>query len=86
MDTVSPGKNIRPRLEGGYVVSDGTTILGSDDKAGIAAMLEGVRTLKEKKMSHGTLQLVITVGEESGLVGAQGIGYESHRGGLRLRF
>lgn len=73
MDTVSPGKNIRPRLEGGYVVSDGTTILGSDDKAGIAAMLEGVRTLKEKKMSHGTLQLVITVGEESGLVGAKAL-------------
>ncbi|WP_134698878.1 M20/M25/M40 family metallo-hydrolase [Ammoniphilus sp. YIM 78166] len=71
MDTVTPGKGIKPSVKDGYVVSDGTTILGSDDKAGIAAILEGLRTLKEQGIAHAAIQLLITVGEESGLVGAK---------------
>ena len=71
MDTVTPGKGIKPSVKDGYVVSDGTTILGSDDKAGIAAILEGLRTLKEQGTAHATIQLLITAGEESGLVGAK---------------
>jgi tripeptide aminopeptidase len=71
MDTVAPGKGIKPSLQDGYIVSDGTTILGSDDKAGIAALLEGLRVILEQKMEHGTIQLILTVGEESGLVGAR---------------
>ena len=48
MDTVTPGKGIKPQLdEDGYIRSDGTTILGSDDKAGISAMLEAIKVLKE---------------------------------------
>lgn len=73
MDTVSPGKGIKPAVKDGYVISDGTTILGSDDKAGIAAMLEGLKVLQEQQIEHGDLQLVITVGEESGLVGAKAL-------------
>src|SRR5690625_4364095 len=38
MDTVSPGRAIKPAIEGDYIVSDGTTILGSDDKAGVVAI------------------------------------------------
>ncbi|PRX39947.1 tripeptide aminopeptidase [Planifilum fimeticola] len=71
MDTVAPGKGVKPRVEDGYVMSDGTTVLGSDDKAGLAALLEGIRVLKERSIPHGTIQLVITAGEESGLVGAR---------------
>jgi len=73
MDTVTPGKGIKPSVKDGYVVTDGTTILGSDDKAGIAAMLEGIKVLKEQNLKHGDIQLVITVGEESGLVGAKAL-------------
>jgi tripeptide aminopeptidase len=73
MDTVTPGKGIKPSVKDGYVVSDGTTILGSDDKAGLAAMLEGIKVLKEQEIAHGDIQLVITVGEESGLVGARAL-------------
>lgn len=73
MDTVTPGKSIKPSIKDGYVVSDGTTILGSDDKAGIAAILEGLRVLKEQNVSHGTIQVLITAGEESGLVGAKAL-------------
>lgn len=71
MDTVVPGKGIKPSIQDGYVVTDGTTILGADDKAGLAVMLETVRVLKEQNIQHGTIQFIITVGEESGLVGAK---------------
>lgn len=72
MDTVVPGKGIQPVLkEDGYIYSDGTTILGADDKAGIAALFEAIRRLKEQTISHGDIQVVITAGEESGLVGAK---------------
>lgn len=73
MDTVTPGKEIKPSVQDGYVVSDGTTILGSDDKAGLAAILEGIKVLQEKQLPHGDIQLVITAGEESGLVGAKAL-------------
>ncbi|WP_078552962.1 M20/M25/M40 family metallo-hydrolase [Bacillus alkalicellulosilyticus] len=71
MDTVVPGKGVSPSIKDGYVVTDGTTILGADDKAGIAAMLEAIKVLKEQQIQHGTIQFIITVGEESGLVGAK---------------
>lgn len=73
MDTVVPGKGIKPTIDNGYVVSDGSTILGADDKAGIAAMLEAIRVLKAENIAHGTIQFIITVGEESGLVGAKAL-------------
>lgn len=73
MDTVSPGQNVKPSIENGYVVSDGTTILGADDKTGLAAMLETIRVIKENNIDHGDIQFIITVGEESGLVGAKAL-------------
>ncbi|UTR14519.1 M20/M25/M40 family metallo-hydrolase [Salipaludibacillus sp. LMS25] len=73
MDTVVPGRDVNPVIEDGYIASDGTTILGADDKAGLAAMLEAIKLLKEKNIPHGTVQFVITVGEESGLVGAKAL-------------
>ena len=83
MDTVSPGKGIKPRLDDdGYIRSDGTTILGADDKAGLAAMFEAIRLLKEQAIPHGAIQFVITVGEESGLLGSRAM--EGSR--LRAKF
>ena len=71
MDTVVPGKGIKPSIKDGYIVTDGTTILGADDKAGLAAMFESIRVLKENNINHGKIEFIITVGEESGLVGAK---------------
>lgn len=73
MDTVVPGQGITPSIKDGYIVSDGTTILGADDKAGLAAILESVRTLQENEVKHGDIQFIITAGEESGLVGAKAL-------------
>ncbi|HLR54561.1 MAG TPA: M20/M25/M40 family metallo-hydrolase [Pseudogracilibacillus sp.] len=73
MDTVTPGVGIKPQQKDGYITSDGTTILGADDKAGIAVIFEVIRSLQENEIAHGDLQFVITVGEESGLVGAKAL-------------
>jgi tripeptide aminopeptidase len=73
MDTVTPGKGVKPSIKDGYVVTDGTTILGADDKAGISVMLETIRVMKEQNIEHGTIQFIITVGEESGLVGSKAL-------------
>ncbi|WP_102346744.1 M20/M25/M40 family metallo-hydrolase [Bacillus sp. Marseille-P3661] len=73
MDTVVPGKSVKPSIKDDRIITDGTTILGADDKAGLAAMLEAIQVLKEQNTQHGTIQFVITVGEESGLVGAKAL-------------
>jgi tripeptide aminopeptidase len=73
MDTVVPAKGVKPSVKDGYVVTDGTTILGADDKAGLSVMLETIRVLKEQNIPHGDIQFIITVGEESGLVGAKAL-------------
>ncbi|TVY11530.1 M20/M25/M40 family metallo-hydrolase [Paenibacillus cremeus] len=72
MDTVTPGKGIKPQIgDDGYIRSDGTTILGADDKAGLAAMIETIKVLKENNIEHGQIQFIITAGEESGLRGSR---------------
>lgn len=71
MDTVTPGKNINPQITDDYITSDGTTILGADDKAGIAVIFELIHLLQENKIHHGDIQFILTVGEESGLAGAK---------------
>jgi tripeptide aminopeptidase len=73
MDTVIPGKGANPIIEDGIIKSDGTTVLGGDDKAAIAAMLEASACIVQNRLSHKTIQLVLTVREESGLLGAKGL-------------
>jgi tripeptide aminopeptidase len=71
MDTVVPGEGIKPVVEGGKIRSDGTTILGGDDKSGIAIIMEVLRTLQDEKIPHGEIEVVFTICEEFGLVGAK---------------
>jgi tripeptide aminopeptidase len=73
MDTVQPGIGIKPRVEDGVVRTDGTTILGADDKAGITAILEALRVLDAGGAPCRPLELVFTVEEETGLTGAKGL-------------
>jgi len=75
MDTVVPGRGIKPVIKDGTIYSDGTTILGSDDKAGIAAILEAVRSIKEEGMAHGDIEVVLTISEEGGLNGSKNLDY-----------
>lgn len=82
IDTVKPCDHVKPVIKGGYVYSDGTTILGADNKAGVAVMLEAARILKGSKMPHGDVILLFTVAEEIGLLGARHAGKSSLRAPL----
>ena len=73
MDTVMPGRGIRPVVQDGIIRSDGSTILGADDKAGIAIILETLAVLAESGQPHPPLEVVITVQEEVGLNGARSL-------------
>ena len=73
MDTVEPCDGIKPRLANGLITSDGTTILGADCKAGMAAIFEALRVVKETGEPHGDIQLVITVAEEGGVNGSKNL-------------
>lgn len=75
MDTVEPGRGIKPRVEGERILSDGTTILGGDCKAGVSAILEALESLKEDGADRRAVQVVFTRGEEIGLVGAKNLDF-----------
>ena len=53
--------------------SAGNTILSGDDKAGLAAIIEGVRTTLEKGTPRPDIQLVFTTCEELSLLGASAL-------------
>lgn len=84
MDTVEPCENIKPIVCDGVVYSDGTTVLGADDKIGIAAALETVASLKEGGNAYPSVGLIFTVQEEIGLHGAQNIPDDLFSGELAL--
>lgn len=71
LDRVAPGRGIRPTIRGDYLVSDGSTVLGADDAAGLAALLEALTTLAEQGIPHPPLEIVLTVAEELALTGAR---------------
>jgi len=73
MDTVVPGNGVKVQFEDGVFRSDGTTILGSDDKSALAIILEVMDVINEKQLPCPPVELVFTVCEEIGLVGAKNI-------------
>ena len=65
LDTVKPGKGKKAVFkEDGRICSDGTTVLGADDAAGIASILEAVRVILEKDLPHPDIELLFPVAEE----------------------
>ena len=86
MDTVEPGRGIRPIVDGDRVRTDGTTILGGDCKAGIAAILESLGAIQEEGAARIPVQLVFTRGEEIGLVGAKNLDFSLLRAKEALVF
>lgn len=71
MDTVEPARGKHPVLhQDGTITSAGDTVLGADDLAGVACILEAVNTILEKKLPHRPLELVFPVAEEPYTVGS----------------
>ena len=75
MDTVGPAVNVHPQVHKDRITSDGSTILGADCKAGIAIILEVLKTLEENRIPHPPIEAVFTVSEEMALLGAKFLDY-----------
>lgn len=73
MDTVEPGVGVEVVRQGNIFRSKGKTVLGADDKSGIAALIEMIRICKENDLLHGTVELLFTTCEEVGLLGAKAL-------------
>jgi tripeptide aminopeptidase len=71
MDTVTPGNGIKTKVENGRIFTDGTTILGGDDKSGIAEIMIAVKRIVESGIDHAPIEVLFTVSEEIGLIGAK---------------
>ncbi len=69
-DTVPPTDAIEPVVEDGVVRNARPTVLGADNKAAIAAMLEATRRVLAENRRHAGIELVFTPKEEVGLFGA----------------
>lgn len=78
-DTVKPGIGIKPVLDQGIIRSSGDTILASDDKSGIAAILEAMVQIQEEGLEHGPIEIIFTIAEEGGLRGAKNLEYDRIR-------
>ena len=75
MDTVEPGRGIKPSIDGDRIVSDGSTILGGDCKCGVAAILEALESVYEDGVAHHGIEVAFTREEEIGLVGARNLDF-----------
>ena len=76
MDTVRPGKGKKAVVcPDGRITSDGTTVLGADDAAGLAAILEALTVIRERDLPHPDLELLFTVAEEAYGVGSAQFDY-----------
>lgn len=71
MDTVVPGEGIVPILDGDILRTDGRTVLGGDDKSGVAIICEVLRVINENRIPCSAIDVVFTICEEAGLIGAK---------------
>jgi len=79
LDTVTPGTGIQPAIKDGIIRSSGNTVLGADDKSGVAAIMEALSVaagqVADKRRS---VEILFTVSEESGLLGSAHASMEGH--------
>src|SRR5688500_18443494 len=73
MDTVVPGEGVKPIVEGDIIRTDGTTVLGGDDKRGCVVSLEVIKSLQEHNMPHTPSEAILSICEEVGWLGAKNV-------------
>jgi tripeptide aminopeptidase len=84
LDTVQPTGPLEPVVENGVVRNAGGTILGADNKAAVAALLEAARMILSENRPHAGIELLFTPKEEVGLQGAKA--FDTERLRARLGF
>jgi len=80
MDTVVPNPGLRIVTDGKTIKTDGKSILGADDKAGVAVMCELARELSKNRFAHGTVDFLFSVAEERGLLGLKNLDFSILKG------
>ncbi len=70
MDTIEPTTNINVIVEKNIIKTDGTTILGADDRSGIAAILEALKFIIKNDIPAPPIKVILTVAEEIGMYGS----------------
>lgn len=64
---VSDFPSLKDNIGEDLIVTDGTTLLGADDKAGIAIIVEtAYRIINDKSIKHGDIKIAFTPDEEVG--------------------
>jgi len=71
MDTARPSKDVKPIFHEDRITSDGNTVLGVDDRAGIAAILYALQQAVKEGVSLRPCTLAFTTCEETTLLGSQ---------------
>lgn len=74
-DIPEPAPNVRPIIEDNIIRSDGTSILGADPKTGLAVIIKLVCDLAREDGTHAPVEVLLTRGEEKGLLGALNADY-----------
>ncbi|MBI4599751.1 M20/M25/M40 family metallo-hydrolase [Candidatus Uhrbacteria bacterium] len=75
IDIPEPAPHVNPIIDGDIIRSDGTSILGADPKTGLAILIELACDLARSGTSHAPVEMLLTRGEEKGLLGALNADY-----------
>lgn len=75
LDTVSPTAGLTPVIRKGIIYSDGSTILGADDRAALAAYIEAIQVVQQRHVRCGPAELILTVSEQTALLGSKHLDY-----------
>ncbi len=73
LDTVRSTAGLKPIVESGVIRSDGSTILGGDNRLGLSILVRLLTTVAQEQAPRCNFFVVFTVGEETGLHGAGAI-------------
>lgn len=79
LDTVKSTENLKPVVNNGIIQSDGNTILGADDRAGVAVILYILEEITSNKRSHRNVEVVFSVAEEIGMRGTMSLDFSTLR-------
>ena len=79
LDTVPPTDDLRPVVVDGVIRNATPSIVGADNKASLAVLLDTARTVCAERLPHAGIELLFTVGEEQGLLGSRAFDCSSLR-------
>src|SRR5204862_7641915 len=86
MDTVVPGEGVKPIVEGDIIRTDGTTVLGGDDKSGCTVIIETIHCLQKQNIPLTDIETVFSICEEVGLLDAKHLDVSSIRSNYVIVF